>query len=46
VTTAVLNCVGKIPELSDRLTSFVIEGNKISMVSLTKKVAMGQAYRI
>jgi hypothetical protein len=42
VTRAVLNCVGKIPELSDRLTSFVIEGNKISM-SLIKNVGHGSS---
>jgi hypothetical protein len=40
VTRAVLNCVGKILEISDRLTSFVIEGNKISILCLTSSVDM------
>ena len=41
MTTAFLNCWGKTPSIKDKLTSFVMDGSKISTQSLRRKVGTG-----
>ena len=41
VTTACLNLVGTMPSAREQLTNLVMDGNRISMQSLIRKVGHG-----